>query len=235
MEPGSVEVAFPKLHVPVASLRLPPRRHSSSRLRLPPYSFSVPLLSFSGMQLQVIPSFVDVCPRRRHPSLHQQPLHPLRPALDLHRPRSPCHRLHLQHQPPQRVALPIRTVWLSRNREQDKALMKRLLKEEELGGGRGLLVCPEGTTCREPYLLRFSPLFAEVSHEVAPMALQSWVTMFHDTSTGKLKYLDRLYFLMNSSPSYAVEFMAKAGTRRVGGRECDSREMANHLHGGTST
>ncbi|WOL07490.1 hypothetical protein Cni_G16232 [Canna indica] len=86
-------------------------------------------------------------------------------------------------------------------------------------------------TCREPYLLRFSPLFVEVSREVAPVALQSWITMFHGMSTGKLKYLDPLYFLMNPSSSYAVEFMAKAGTRRVSGRECDNREMVNHLQG----
>ncbi|RZS04875.1 hypothetical protein BHM03_00035293 [Ensete ventricosum] len=120
---------------------------------------------------------------------------------------------------------PIRTVRLTRNREEDAARMKKLVQEGDL------MVCPEGTTCREPYLLRFSPLAAEISREVVPVALESWVSMFYGTSTGKLKFLDPLYFLMNPLPCYEVEFMARVPTGAIGGKECSSYEMANHLQG----
>ncbi|KAG6490134.1 hypothetical protein ZIOFF_051417 [Zingiber officinale] len=66
----------------------------------------------------------------------------------------------------------MRTVRLTRDRGRDAATMRRLLAVEG-----GLAVCPEGTTCREPYLLRFSPLFAEVAEEVVPVALDARVGM----------------------------------------------------------
>ncbi|XP_042451174.1 glycerol-3-phosphate acyltransferase 1-like [Zingiber officinale] len=67
---------------------------------------------------------------------------------------------------------PMRTVRLTWDRGRDAATMRRLLAVEG-----GLAVCPEGTTCREPYLLRFSPLFAEVAEEVVPVALDARVGM----------------------------------------------------------
>ena len=73
-----------------------------------------------------------------------------------------------------------------------------------------LVVCPEGTTCREPYLLRFSPLFAELAGEVAPVALDTRVDMFYGTSTKPgAKWLDPLYFMVNSRPEYRVEFLER--------------------------
>ncbi|XP_042401308.1 glycerol-3-phosphate acyltransferase 1-like [Zingiber officinale] len=70
----------------------------------------------------------------------------------------------------------MRTVRLTRDRGRDAATMRRLLAVEG-----GLAVCPEGTTCQEPYLLRFSPLFAEVAEEVVPVALDARVGMLYAT------------------------------------------------------
>jgi glycerol-3-phosphate acyltransferase len=83
-----------------------------------------------------------------------------------------------------------------------------------------LVVCPEGTTCREPYLLRFSPLFAELTAEVTPIALETRVDMFYGTSTKPAsKVLDPLYFMMNPRPEYRVEFLEPVRTATTNGEQ----------------
>ncbi|XP_008809277.1 probable glycerol-3-phosphate acyltransferase 3 [Phoenix dactylifera] len=119
---------------------------------------------------------------------------------------------------------PIKTIRLTRNREADRARMESVLREGDL------VVCPEGTTCREPYLLRFSPLFAElISQEVVPVALKAHVDMFHGTTASGFKGLDPLYFLMNPYPWYELVFKEKVSTSSINGRECSSREVANYV------
>lgn len=119
---------------------------------------------------------------------------------------------------------PIKTVRLSRNREADRARMELLLKEGDL------VVCPEGTTCREPYLLRFSPLFTELSHEVTPVALKVGFGMFYGTTASGFKGVDPLYFVMNPFPWYDMVFMEKVATGSIDGKECcSSREVANYV------
>lgn len=96
---------------------------------------------------------------------------------------------------------PMRTVRLTRNRDTDAKLMHKLLTEGDL------VVCPEGTTCREPYLLRFSPLFSEITEKISPVAMDCHVSMFYGTTAKGFKFLDPLFFLMNPWPSYSVCFV----------------------------
>ncbi|KAK7856901.1 putative glycerol-3-phosphate acyltransferase 3 [Quercus suber] len=98
---------------------------------------------------------------------------------------------------------PIKTVRLSRNRDQDGRMVESLLNQGDV------VVCPEGTTCREPYLLRFSPLFAELGDVIVPVAIDSHVTMFYGTTASGLKCLDPLFCLMNPTPMYTVQFLEK--------------------------
>ncbi|XP_040385499.1 probable glycerol-3-phosphate acyltransferase 3 [Oryza brachyantha] len=124
---------------------------------------------------------------------------------------------------------PIRTARLTRNRERDRRDMAALLARGDL------VVCPEGTTCREGYLLRFSPLFAELGADVNPVALDTSVDMFYGTSTTPAaKWMDPFYFMMNPKPSYRVEFLPRAAAVAAAAedgddRRCSSIRVANRV------
>ncbi|XP_047060061.1 probable glycerol-3-phosphate acyltransferase 3 [Lolium rigidum] len=115
-----------------------------------------------------------------------------------------------------------RTVRLTRDRDSDGAAMARLLDRGDL-----VVVCPEGTTCREPYLLRFSPLFAELSDDVVPVGVAVETAMFYATTAGGFKCLDALYYMVNPRMCYTVQFLDRVCTTAVMGREVHSRDMAN--------
>ena len=109
---------------------------------------------------------------------------------------------------------PIKTVRLTRDRARDAETMSRLLRQGYLA------VCPEGTTCREPYLLRFSPLFAELADDMEPVALDAQVTALYGTTASGHKWLDPVAFFANPVPSYRVEFLGAVPREwtRAGGR-----------------
>ncbi|CAN1850929.1 Glycerol-3-phosphate acyltransferase 1 [Linum perenne] len=111
---------------------------------------------------------------------------------------------------------PIRTVRLTRERRRDGETMQRMLREGDL------VVCPEGTTCREPYLLRFSSLFAELSDEIVPVAVDTSVGMFYGTTASGLKCLDPIFFLMNPRPRLPAAMSCGGGGK-------SSAEVANYI------
>ncbi|KAI3506587.1 hypothetical protein L1887_21147 [Cichorium endivia] len=195
-----------------------------------PYGALIPILSFSGLQLRLTnlnsPQKWSSHDHKKHKGRlyvcnHRTLLDPLYLSFGLKKPfAAVTYSLSRMSE----ILSPIKTVRLTRDRDQDAMMMEKMLKQGDL------VVCPEGTTCREPYLLRFSPLFAELSDHIVPVALDTHVSMFYGTTAGGLKCLDPFFFMMNPSAVYRVRFLEQvSGVSRCGDTDSRRFHVANYV------
>ncbi|KAL8228668.1 hypothetical protein R6Q57_013568 [Mikania cordata] len=171
-----------------------------------PYTIAIPILSFTGMKgrLYITKNHINPIHKKLakgtlYACNHKTLLDPIYISMAIMKPVT---ALTYSVSRFSEFLSPLKTFHLSRNKEEDSKMMEGLLNY-----GHDLVVCPEGTTCREPYVLRFSPLFAEISHEFIPVALDAKVTMFYGTTAGGFKFLDPLFFVLNPIGIYHVKIL----------------------------
>lgn len=196
-----------------------------------PYKVAIPILAFSGMvgsesrRRSVDPTIWEAKTRGVvYVSNHRTLLDPIYISLAL---MKPVIAVTYSISRISELLSPLKSIRLTRDRAKDLKVMGEVLSHGNI------VVCPEGTTCREPYLLRFSPLFAELSDDIVPVALDSKVSMFYGTTASGYKTLDPLFFLLNPRTIYTVNFLEKLPkSHACTSGELSKFEVANYVQNG---
>ncbi|XP_020598274.1 glycerol-3-phosphate acyltransferase 1-like [Phalaenopsis equestris] len=189
-----------------------------------PYKLAKHISPISGIRLRVDGLPLDNTDSKQKGVLyvcnHRTLLDPLFVSAAINRPIT---AVTYSLSPISELISPIKTARLTRDRKRDAEKITKLLKEGDV------VVCPEGTTCREPYLLRFSALFAELADNMVPVAVDTSVTMFYGTTASGFKFLDPVFFLMNPRPEYLLRFLGHVPEEMTCASGRTAMEVANGI------
>ncbi|KFK44670.1 hypothetical protein AALP_AA1G288500 [Arabis alpina] len=121
------------------------------------------------------------------------------------------------------ILSPIPIVKFTRIRDVDATKMKQELSKGDL------VLCPEGTICFQPFVLRFSALFAEVTDMIVPVAINCRVGFFQNPIRRSWDALDMIILFMNPSVVYEVTFLNQLPIEETCSSGKSPHEVANHV------